>query len=631
MKIAIFLYETSQLASLDALLAKYGEEGEVPTIVSLDAEIDFALKKRDVPFVSGKTLQNRISPNAFMRHGKLAHEICESETLSFLEYKNIPLLKPLRFSISIYLIFLLYYIEVIAKFVDSAGEIDCLVVQEPTTTVSKTSGSLAEYELFTVVEAARQVAQSRHIVCKSIRQTTFSVRAHNILQQHIFTYKRILFGNALSILNMIISLRPRRKIRIIASDYWRNISPVLRKLPEAELILLDRSEALKMGFKTIWRHKAQFMHIEHFLSRQARREALQYSHLCLEKWQSVRTQTWEGVDFMFCGVSLAPLCERIMTRLMEHALPRVLCDIEGTYAMYEQLVPHTVLLRASISGQVHFAILPLVAKRMGIPSLESQHGIQYFGPGSTTIHHAAEYIATYGNLVSEELIALGYEPRRLFSVGSPRFDSYAIAKGETRHETSDLVFLSVAPAIGAGEGFGTFSTEEYFAALGHAMRNIPNAHLAISARSGPYRRAFAQEAEARGLVGVSYKNVSGTPLPKLFAQADVVICSYSTVVYEAMLHRKPVVVVAFAPIEKLMCDFHFSKFVQAGALAVAHSPEELAGIFQRLAKSAEAREHMSATAEAFMGKQFSFDGHASERIADRIRLWSRDTTHYATS
>lgn len=631
MKTAIILYEVSQLTSLDTLIAKWSNEGHILQIVSLDAEIDFALEKRGIAFVSGKTLQNRTSPHAFMRHGKLAHELCESKMFSFLNYKNIPLLQPLRFSVSIYLLSLLYYIEVVANFVDSTENIDRLVVPAPTTSISETCGSLAEYEIYTVMEAARHVAQSRGIAFESIEQTSISMRMNTIWQNRLFMYKRILFGGALSIMNTIISLRPSREIRVIASDYWRNISPIFKELSEAELVLLDRSEALKMGFGAMWRHKVRFMHIDHFLSWRARREAFRYSRMCLEKWQSIRAQAWEGVDFMFCGVSLAPLCERVMTRLIEHAVPRILCEIEGTYAMYEKLAPHTVLLRASISGQTHFAILSLVATQMNIPSLESQHGIQYFGPGSTTTPHAAEYIATYGPLVNEELAALGYESRRLLAVGSPRFDSYAIAKDQTRPQGSGVAFLSVAPGIAAGEGFGTFSTEEYFAALGRAMGDLPNVHLAISARSGPYRRAFAQEAEARGLVGISYKNVSGTPLPQLFAQADVVICNYSTVVYEAMLHRKPVVVIAFAPIEKLMCDFHFSRFVQAGALMIAHSPEELGSIFQRLVKSAEVREHMGATAEAFMTKQFSFNGHASERIAERIRLWVRDTSHHAAS
>lgn len=631
MKTAIILYELSQLASLETLLAKWSDGGAAPQVVSLDAEIDFALEKRGISFVSGKTLQNRTSPHAFMRHGKLAHEICESKTLSFLEYKNIPLLQSLRFSVSIYLLSLLYYIEVIARFVDSAEGIERFVVLEPTTTISATCGPLAEHEAFTVVEAVRHVAQSRGIAFELVQQTPISTRVNGIWQNRLFTYKRILFGAALSVMNTIISLRPRRKIRIVASDYWRNISPIFKELPEAELVLLDRSEALKMGFGAIWRHKVRFMHIHNFLSRRARREALQYAHACLAKWQSVRAQAWEGIDFMFCGVSLAPLCERIMTRLIAHAVPRILCDIEGTYAMYKKLTPQTVLLRASISGQTHFAILPLVATQMGIPSLESQHGIQYFGPGSMTTPHAARYIATYGTLVNEELKALGYESRRLLPFGSPRFDSYAIVKSKTRSKDSSVTFLSVAPAVGAGEGFGTFSTEEYFAALGYAIRDIPNARLIISSRSGSYRRAFAQEAEARGLVGVSYENVSGTPLPQLFAQADIIICSYSTVAYEALLHRKPVVIVAFAPIERLMSDFHFSKFVQAGALAIAHSPEELASILAKLGESVIMREHMNEAAEAFMEKHFTFDGRASERIANRIRLWARDATRHATS
>ncbi|MEK7089929.1 MAG: hypothetical protein AAB920_03900, partial [Patescibacteria group bacterium] len=67
MKTAIILYEPEQLSALDALLKKWSVGETTPIIVSLDAEIDYALEKRGVPFISGKTLQNRESPSAYMR------------------------------------------------------------------------------------------------------------------------------------------------------------------------------------------------------------------------------------------------------------------------------------------------------------------------------------------------------------------------------------------------------------------------------------------------------------------------------------------------------------------------------------------------------------------------------------
>ena len=85
METAIILYEVSQLASLDALMVKWGGKGGVPQVVSLDAEIDFALEKSGISFVSGKTLQNRTAPSAFMRADELTSALCDNQALSFLQ------------------------------------------------------------------------------------------------------------------------------------------------------------------------------------------------------------------------------------------------------------------------------------------------------------------------------------------------------------------------------------------------------------------------------------------------------------------------------------------------------------------------------------------------------------------
>lgn len=630
MKTAIILYKPEQLASLDALVAQWSNAGETPTIVSLDAEIDYALEKRGIPFISGKTLQNRMTPAALMRSEEITRDICENEMLSFLWYKNISLLEPLRFSISLYLLFLLYYIEVIARFVDAKKDIERLVVPAPATSVSATSGILAEYEIFTVVEAARRVAESRNLAFKTVQGASVPFRIHNKLQGYLFTFKRMLFGVGLAILNAIMSLRRRSTIRILASDYWHNISPIFRELPEAELVLLDRTEALKAGFSNIWRYKMRLVHIEHFLSHRARREALACAGDCLKKWQAVRAHAWKSADLTFCGVSLVPVSENIMTRLVERALPRVMCDIEGTYAMYGRFAPETVLLRASASGQTHFAILALVAKQKGIPALEVQHGLQYLGPGSGTLYRPAQFVATYGTLVCDELADLGYSHDRTFPVGSPRFDAHVLdTTRKSTGEYSGVTFLSIAPPVSMGEGYQTYSTDEYFSVVGKAMRGVPQARLIISSRSN-VRKALSEEAEKRGLTGVLHENLTGTPLVRLFAGADVVFCNYSTAIYEAMLYHKPVVLVALTPVERIMADFHFSQFAQQGAIAIAHSPEELLAIVVSLARDAKARGRMSAAAQKFLKEHFSFDGNASKRIAEQIRIWARDAHHHAT-
>jgi len=627
MKTAIILYEPNQLASLDVLMAKYGEEGGAPTIVSLDAEIDFALEKRGVPFVSGKTLQNRAAPLAHMRAEEMTRALFDNEKLSFLRYRNVSLLDSLRFSTHVYTSPLFNYIDAVERFVDGVSDVKRLVVPVSVVPISKTSDPLAVEESRVVYEAARLVAERRGIRCEPHDMLSAALQVKNFWRGWLFAGKRTLFGAALSLLNAIITLRPRRPLRILASDYWHSLAPIMRQLPEAELILLDRSQALYAGLKNIWRHKVRFMHIEQFLSRAGKQKALAHAENCKKEWIAVRKEMLTSLDLTFCGVDLRSTMERIMNHLIETAIPTIISDTEGSYALYERLSPDAVLLRASVSRQRHFSILPLVAREVGIPALEVQHGGEYLGPGSGTRQHAAYFLAMYGPLVCDEFCALGYENKRLFAVGSPRFDVYVqnAKKTAARDKRSDLTILSNTPAIDISERYGTYSIEEYFKALGGAARKIADARLLVASRSTTVRAAFLEEARSRGLAGVNYESVGTTPLSELFRQADIFVCSYSTVVYEALIYRLPVILAAFAPVEKMMADFHFSHFEKAGALFIAHSPEELSDMLQKLSADAEARERMSRAGWEFMQKNFSFDGHASERIAKLIQNWSRRT------
>src|SRR3989344_8349880 len=305
-----------------------------------------------------------------MRTDVLTRELCENEHLSFLYYRGISLLEPLRLSIYIYFIYLFYYIDVIERFIESATDVDCLVVPTSVVPVSKTSGPVGIEEAGIASEAVRRVAERRGILYEPYKTLSASLQAKNRGQEWIFSLKRLLFGIALSFFNGFMALRPRRPICIIASDYWRNLAPILHQLPEAEVVLLDRSEAFNAGFSNIWRHKMRFMHISHFLSWRGRRQALSYAKKCREEWMAMRKEVLASIDLSFRGVHLLPTVERIVTHLIGNAVPDIICDIEGTYAMYERLSPNTVLLRASVSGQRHFAILPLVARKASIPALE---------------------------------------------------------------------------------------------------------------------------------------------------------------------------------------------------------------------------------------------------------------------
>ena len=159
------------------------------------------------------------------------------------------------------------------------------------------------------------------------------------------------------------------------------------------------------------------------------------------------------------------------------------------------------------------------------------------GPGSgnftTTRHHFSRRTV--------RLFVMNFEPRvrtkRLLPIGSPRFDAYiadAQKKAERQKESSTLTILSNTPTMDINERYGTYSTEEYFRFM---MRlGAYRMHTCLLRRARRQcARIFFEEARARGLAGVNYESVGTTPLTELFRRADIFVCSYPTVVYEALI------------------------------------------------------------------------------------------------
>ena len=106
--------------------------------------------------------------------------------------------------------------------------------------------------------------------------------------------------------------------------------------------------------------------------------------------------------------------------------------------------------------------------------------------------------------------------------------------------------------------------------------------------------------------------VQDEDLRTLLALCDVVISGNSTVVLEAMLMHKPVLLYV-RPIDR-----DFKEFEEAGAVMVARTQEAL--LAQALALTdAGARRALVARADDFLKRNFILDGTAARRVAALVR------------
>jgi len=609
------------LPSLRALVPI--EEQKNLTIIALGVDIELALREQNILFETGRGLRTTSHADALMKTEMIGRSILSDPSLSFLLYRGVPLAHVLMPVLQDYLLYPLYFIDILTTLIERHPECERIIVPPSTITVLETAGIMALLETSAAMDAARLIGKKYNIeilMVPTVESRTFSPQ--NYLVNARFYFTRRVFGWVLSLLNTFVTtFRRPQHIRVLVTDYWKHLSPLMKRLPESELMLLDRSEVLNAGFPAIWRNRVQFIHIEDFLSRQIKKEASVQAVRLLAEWQDVAHSNIAIQQAVFRGHALDSLLRTAIHHMFMVGGRRSMRVIEGSYALYERMRPDVVLVRASLSLQIHFPILCYVAKVFGIPSIEIQHGLLYLGPGTFINNPAPEYIATYGPLTSAGFKRFGYTNEQLLNTGSPRFDQYEILRKSVRDSSSSTKLFTIAcivPAVLPQSWSDTYEVEDYFRHIAAAVVDIPNIQIIFKLRPGAEYEAFYQRIITEQMRDVNFKIAQYESLIDVFAEADVVATIYSTTTLEGLISGRPVVYNGTLEMHAWL-GREFEEYEQAGALMMATTPQRLKEIFEILAHDPQRGAELVANADAFMKKNYSFDGGAAQRLADDIR------------
>ncbi len=585
------------------------EEGFL--LISLDAETEQVLSKRGIEFVSGRNYRTPDTSFCVLSEEWPA-ALFESKEWDFFTYRGVSLGQLYFLPLQSYLSHLLYYVDIAANLVARHPSAGRFVVFPPAKAAPPRGSTLIAQKMSVVVDAVS------HVAAHSGKEVLVPAMPTPMSQKLAlpFFFKRALFGFAIGVMNIVISAASRpRSVRILASDYWKNLSPYVKNIDSAEIILIDRTEALNAGLKNIWKYRMRFLHISAFCAAATARKAAQ--ERIAREWRSV-TEKGDAGRFMFRGVSLQPLVFRALDGIVEEVTAKILKDIDDTHAMLEKLKPGIVALRSTVSAQTHFVILAHVARAQGIPSVEMQHGLEYYGPGSVSKRHRAEFTAVYGPLTKKQMQEAGDTQTTPVVIGSPRFDAYAAAREAPvgRARESGVSILCIAPAIDpGGDSPDSYDALDYYSAIASAVKKIPDVSVVIKFRPGPDRDPFVRAILASLFEGVPYAIAQREPLSELYPRSDIVVSCYSTAAIEALQCGKPLIYLGLSPVQALMGKHHFSYYVQQGAMHIADTKEALAEIVRTLSGSPDARKDLSRRALQFLKQEYLFDGNAGKRAA----------------
>jgi len=614
MKTAVFLYEPAHVGLLSSLPAC--APGEDRVLIACGADIEFLLEEKGAPFFSARSLRTTPVSERLQDAGRIGRVVREAPPLSVFSYRGVDLRSAFAPALQYYLAVFFYHLDIVAEAL-RGGSYDNVVVFASAAGVARAGGLLAGPEARTFVDAAGLACAQKNIPCVVLEVPRAAP------PRAAFELKRRMLGWGIWALNTTIAvLVPRKKMRIVASELWKNIGPFMDELKNSELVLLDRAEAPAIGFSSIVRHRMQFVHTQNFVSRAARRAQAQALAALRAGWEEFSAVHHVFSDAQFRGHSLEGLLQKTMAHIVDGAQD-VLDEIDGTYALYERTSPDIVLVRAGASAQTHFLVLCEVARLLGIPSLEIQHGSFYFGPESLSKERSAQYVAEYGPLVRQDLKGVGYTDGQLFDVGSPRFDLYKQATSEAQTDRTGGVLnvVCIAPRVTQGFWTDSYDVLDYFGRLAAALREVEGCAATIKLRPAAESRDFYAEALRRSFGAQAYRVAQYEPLVDLFARADAIVSCYSTAFIEALLSGKPTVYfLADMPAYGLLARApENAAAIKAGALIVAPHTEELVGQLRSFKDKPHERTLVAERARVFMESNYSFDGKSAMRLAEVVR------------
>jgi hypothetical protein len=616
----VLIYEPGQVDDV----ASYVQTNPGATVISLDFWAERALKQKGIPCRSSTQYCPLMEDHtALLEQAEtIAREWYRLPQMAFFEYRNIRIAEALEPDFDSYLQLLLRRIHIVARVLLAHPFAKHIVVPCSKREVPPTSPPLTSFELNSLADVATFLGKPRNI--------TVTVLGKCISPDAIRSFppqSRLRFL-ALHMYNGFIGLLPRRSLKLFASEYWSHIAPFIENMDDAELVLMDRSEIRVIPWRQLLKHRIRFLHPLDEATPAIRSESSRWQRQAREHWVAAKPSVAAMPEFMHGGISWWPLVEQGFDFIVEKHAERVVSDIDSIEKILRDERTDKVLLRASVSAQHHFFVIAKISQLLGIPSIEVQHAGAVLDPHSVHSRFESSHLAAYGALTAAMYVRNhGYAPNRIRAIGSPRFDRYlnASAVDEVRRvaglralglDPSRPVMLAAVQAEGAWSSLtptysSSYDTASFFRTLRNLQLMNPQIQFILKFRSRgctAAHRDYIGELFSDGGVAISEDD-----LFSMLMLADFASSGSSTAMYETMLANKPLVLFPWKP--TAVHDIA----IYGKAAPLVYTDADLVNEIRRLLTDGAYLKDRMHRQESFLAEQYSFDGHASERMAALLR------------
>ncbi len=586
------------------------------TIICLDFLIGQELKRKDIPFVSLRDVVD--AEKGEEEWWELAQDVAREwyrlPAMKFFEHRGIRIgevVEPVM--MGEYLTRLFYYVRIYSALKKTYQHtrliIPFLIMKDATT-----DKCLVSFERRAIIDATRMVGLQITILDRPVtpQKRLFSAVAWKSLLVRGYT--------------MIISFLPHRKYKIYASEYWSHIGPVIEHINDTELILTGSGELKKIPWRQILKHRIRIRHPDNEIHTVEMSRAIRTSEAFTQKWKVAKKDVAVYLAGRQGGLDWSPVLEAC-EYLMAYA-PRIIAVIDALQRIMGEEKPDVVLQLASVSGRHHhFFIMARVAAQLRIPSIELQHGVIYIDPRVALSRIETDYLATYGADTNIWHERIGHARNRLIATGSPRFDQYRTGYARARGKGGQLFkqlgldtarpVLLVAVPFSAPALFDhdSYQLIEFFETIRAAQSAIPGLQVLFKCRNGKFVASTREY--VRKLFHGDYAIAGSEDIFALLCTSDAVVCGNSTIIYQTMLVRKPLVLYGW----KVFDTYNAQMYTPT--VPFVRTAGEAASVLARIFADASYRSGLLARQKYFLEK-YSLDGKSSERIVEFIKHLARE-------
>jgi len=478
-------------------------------------------------------------------------------------------------------------------------------------TIVVTKGSRME-------DVAKCVASTYKTNIESIGRVLNHMDFKLAIRDYFFRYANIIKERQRRLSQRSYHIPSSRKKKIVVfltiETEFSIIFPVIEKLRDSYDLVIVRTGSIRERMKKMLeRAKIESIPIECFLDSKTSGKISEMTKLLGRQWETVEKSPEFRSGAKYMGIDIWSLLKEDFDYYFStrKRINEIIRNTEAFRSMIGAVKPDLVLGLDDISdiGKP----ISIILRNEKIPYVVLQHGLygdwtQIYGPSAATIN------CVWGPYIKKMLSKNWYEPHSMVVTGCPKFDILAKTDYNVNSIISELgldknkkTILFISSVIKYIDSFAPLFLD--------SIKNIvKNEQIIIKLHPREYRENFYKNLGKK--MGLDIKVLKNFDLYKLIKVSDVVVTLGSTVGAEALIMKKPVLVVNF--IEQMLP--YLDSYRKTDAFC-AKTPDELKGLLREILyqKAKKSNKNSKETEKFVYEHVYKIDGHSADRVVNVVK------------